>query len=504
MPKPAPPLLRHAMQLLREGRHQPAIDAFRRALAQHPGHADGWYNLAWLLKAQGHHDEALEAYAKALAHGVDAPEEVHLNRAVIYSDHLRRDDEAERELRAALALSPRYLPAWLNLGNLAEERGRREQAIECYAAVLDHAPADDARYRLEALARLAHLRPPADAGDPLLAQLRIAAVSGATGDDATRANLCFALGRALDRLGLHDQAFEAFARGNLHAGRTGPGYDPARTERAIDALVAAFPGATPPPAAPAQDAGRPAPLFICGMFRSGSTLVEQVLAAHPAVVPGGELDLLPRMAARQLAPFPAAMATLDAARAAALAAAYRTETARLFPHAAEAAYLTDKRPDNFLLVGLAKRLFPAAKIIHTVRHPLDNGLSIHMQHLDPRGFAYANDLRDTGHYYGQYRRLMAHWKRLYPDSIHDFDYDAFVRDPQATAEALLAFLDLPWDPRCLEFHRLDNTVKTASYWQVRRPLYAEASGRWRQYRRHLEPLAEALRTAGVDPDPRPV
>lgn len=240
------------------------------------------------------------------------------------------------------------------------------------------------------------------------------------------------------------------------------------------------------------------------MFRSGSTLVEQVLAAHPAVVPGGELDLLPRMAARQLAPFPAAMATLDAARAAALAAAYRTETARLFPHAAEAAYLTDKRPDNFLLVGLAKRLFPAAKIIHTVRHPLDNGLSIHMQHLDPRGFAYANDLRDTGHYYGQYRRLMAHWKRLYPDSIHDFDYDAFVRDPQATAEALLAFLDLPWDPRCLEFHRLDNTVKTASYWQVRRPLYAEASGRWRQYRRHLEPLAEALRAAGVDPDPGPV
>src|SRR5690606_100899 len=134
------------------------------------------------------------------------------------------------------------------------------------------------------------------------------------------------------------------------------------TQSFIAARALRFPGATPPPAAPAQDAGRPAPLFICGMFRSGSTLLEQVLAAHAPAVPRGELALPPRMAARPLAPSPAAMATLDAARAAGLAAAYRTEAARLCPHAAEAAYLTDTRPDKSLLVGLAKRLFPAAKI----------------------------------------------------------------------------------------------------------------------------------------------
>ncbi|WP_147652521.1 tetratricopeptide repeat-containing sulfotransferase family protein [Vulcaniibacterium gelatinicum] len=495
MDAPAELLQHQALALLRQGHHAEAIAAYRRLLAAHPGLADAWYNLGYLLKAEGRFDEALAAYGRALALGIAQPEEVHVNRAVIHADHLRRDAEAERELQAALALRPDYAPALLNLGNLHEERGERAQAIACYERLLARPPSDPRERDLgsEALARLAHLRPPSAQDDPLLTRLENAAAE-ATGEEV-RANLLFALGRAFDRLGLYDRAFDAFVRANRSARSLSSGYDLAIAQRRTDALIAAFatPAAMPADRTPLP----PEPLFVCGMFRSGSTLVEQALAAHPRITAGGELDFLPRLAAGPLAPFPASMAVPAPERDAALADAYRAHLLRLFPQATASAYVTDKRPDNFLLIGLIKRLFPRAKIVHTVRHPLDNGLSLFMQHLSPAVAAYANDLADIGHHYGEYRRLMAHWKTLYADSILDFDYDAFVRDPEPALRRLFDFLGLEWDPRCLDFHQLGNTVKTASYWQVRRPLYAEASGRWRHYARHLAPLREALARAGV-------
>jgi len=138
-------------------------------------------------------------------------------------------------------------------------------------------------------------------------------------------------------------------------------------------------------------------------------------------------------------------------------------------------------------VGLIKRLFPDAKIVNTVRDPLDNALSVYFLHLD-HGMAYALDLLDIGHYQRQQQRLMAHWKSLYPNDILDFDYDAFVARPRPPLERLLAFLDLDWDDGCLAFHRLDNAVKTASVWQVREALYQRSSGRARHYQRQLAPL----------------
>ncbi|MFZ5662307.1 MAG: sulfotransferase [Pseudomonadota bacterium] len=488
-------LQRQASALLRVGRHGEAIDVYRRLLVAHPHQADAWYNLGYLYKAQGRFDEALAAYQRALELGIAEPEEVHLNRAAILSDHLRQDAAAERELRAALALNPRYAPALLNLGNLHEERGERDAAIQCYERLLEQQASSERGHELasEALARLAHLRPASDRNDPMLAELERAALAAT--NDVLRANLLFALGRALDRIERYDEAFDAFSRANRSIGAS---YDPAAVERSTNALIAAF--STPAAQAPA-DVDFAQPLFICGMFRSGSTLLEQALGRHRCVTPGGELDILPRFVSGPLAPFPSTMETAEPERAARLANAYRTHLLRLFPQAAASTYVTDKRPDNFRLIGLIKRLFPQAKIIHTIRHPLDNGLSIFMQHLNPAVASYASDLRHIGHYYGQYRRLMAHWKTLYPDSILEFDYDAFVREPEPTLRQLLGRLGLTWDPGCLDFHRLGNTVKTASYWQVRRPLYGEASGRWRRYARHLTPLREALAHAAVELPP---
>lgn len=497
-------LFQQATSLHRQGRRREAIEILRQMLATRPESTEGWYELGYLLKAEGNYDDALVAYGQALARGVTRPEEVHLNRAVIYSDHLRRDEQAEQELEAALALAPGYVPALLNRGNLHEERGERDAALGCYDRILASASGTDTGYQdlcCEALARSAQLRPPTSVDDPLIRQLHEAATAAVRHGSVVRANLLFALGRAYDSLNEFDLAFDAYAKGNRCLLRqSGRPYDRARSSRLTDALIESFAAANPGECAAVPETGV-APLFICGMFRSGSTLIEQALAAHPRVTAGGELDYLLRLAASSLAPFPQSMATIDPHRDAAFADEYRAHLASLFPEGSAGSFITDKRPDNFLLIGLIKRLFPAAKIIHTTRHPIDNGLSIFMQHLDHRVAGYSSDLGDIGHYYGEYRRLMAHWKALYPESIFDFDYDAFVREPTPALQRLYGFLGLDWDDRYLEFHKLRNTVKTGSYWQVRRPLYGSASGRWRNYDAHLGALRQALRDAGVALDP---
>ncbi len=479
---------------LDRGRFKDAIRSYRRVLSIEPELADVWYNLGYALKSDGQFEAALEAYQRALDASVSDPQEVHLNRAVICSTHLNRHAAAEVELRAALDLQPDYQPALLNLGNLHEERGQRTAAADCYRKILDSNHGHDTRHRDEALARLCRLQPPASLDDPLLGQLSHAARH--CDDPPTRANLWFALGHACERLQCTDQAFDAFTQANASSRRGAPAYDRKMQERLVKAIMESFahrvPDRDPQPASPE-------PLFICGMFRSGSTLLEQALAGHPAIHAGGELEWMPRLVRNELAPFPYAMTDTTPRRMAGLARAYLNHLQKLFPDASGARFITDKRPDNFLLIGLIKWLFPRARIMHTVRHPLDTGLSIFMQHLEPRVTPYATALDDIGHYYVQYRRLMAHWKKLYPDDIHDVDYDALVRAPQEVLEAALGFAGLDWNRACLDFHRLGNTIKTASYWQVRQPLYRDASGRWKRYAGHLGPLKLELERAGMDP-----
>ncbi|MBI1405795.1 MAG: tetratricopeptide repeat protein [Caulobacter sp.] len=489
-------LLGEAAALRRAGRDREAEAAYERLLARHPDLPDSWYNLALLQRRAGRFDAALASYQQALDRRVSGPEEVHLNRGVIYADDLRRPDAAERELATALGLNPRYVPALLNLGNLHEDRGRKAAALEAYGRILalqpDHA---------EALARTAGLATVTGPDDPMIERLR-RAIARPDLAPPDRASLAFALGRLLDVAGAHDQAFEAYRQANAFSRAAAPrraGYDRAAQARLADSLIAAF----PPPADPAPNrtarAGAPRPIFICGMFRSGSTLAEQVLASHPKVTSGGELDLLPAMV-RRLSPWPAALSRLQDSDVSQMAEAYRQSLAALFPGADR---ITDKRPDNFLHVGLIKRLFPDARIVHTVRAPLDNALSVWFLHLD-QSMAYALDLEDIGHYLAQERRLMAHWKSLWPDDILTFDYDAFVRDPRPLTARLLSFCGLDWDEACLAFHRTDSNVRTASVWQVREPLYQRSSGRWRHYAPQLEPLRQWFRDQGLaDADPRP-
>ncbi len=479
--------MRAALSLDRQGRIADAIVAYQAVLQRWPMLGDCWYCLAVLQRKARLFPAALDSYRRAVEQGVKRPEEAHLNRAVIYSDDLRDAAAAERELRAALALHPTHVPALLNLANLHEDRGERDAALAAYRQILELHPESP-----QALARYANMSAIASREDPLIAQLQ-QALAAPRVTIAERANLGFALGRALDACADYAAAFEAYVAANRDSRASAEppagSYDAAGEEAFVDRLIRAFPA---PVEAAARDVPVGArPIFILGMFRSGSTLLEQLLAGHPRITAGGEIDVLPYLAQTAFAPFPEAVAAASATKLAAVAAQYVQTLARLFPGAER---ITDKRPDNLLYIGLIKSLFPDAKIVHTLRDPLDNCLSIYFLHLH-QGMSYALDLMDTGHHYLQYRRLMKHWKALYPLDIIDVSYDMLVRQPRETMEALLNSLSLDWDDRCSTVPAGGRSIKTASVWQAREPLYLRSSGRSRHYLRHLEQL-QAYLSAG--------
>lgn len=489
MPQPPSPQALQAQirQLEMTGRHAEAADAYRQLLSLRPSWPDGWYNLGQALWRARRFEQALDAYQQALDGGISRPEEAHLNRSVLLAQHLGRLDAARHEMALALHRNPGYVPAWLNLGNLCEQTGDRDAADEAYERALGIAPGNAL-----ALSRLCAVRRCKNTQDPLIGRLQ-EALAQPVRSAAERADLGFALGKALDDAGAYDDAFAAYAAANQasrQAAGAGLRYDAAAHERHVQRLIDTFVQAPEDPGGSAS-----APIFICGLFRSGSTLVERVLAAHPRVTAGGELDLLPALASGHLAPGAAWPVLQDAAGLQHLAAAYRQAVAQRFP---AADVLTDKRPDNFLHIGLIKAMFPQARIVLTRRQPLDNGLSMYFLHLG-RSMPYAMDLADLGHWIGQHDRLCAHWSRLYGDSIHTLDYDRFVRDPEPEARRLLDFCKLTWDPAVLDFHQAGGAVQTASLWQVRQPLYRHASGRWQNYARHLGPLQRALGLAGNAP-----
>ena len=480
---PPAQLIGAAVALQRAGRVAEAIGAYEHILARWPRLPDCWYNLGVLLRQARHFDAALAAYQKALELGISQPEEVHLNRGVIYADHLVRHDAAERELKLAMACNPRYIPALLNFANLCEDLGRRDEAQQGLESVLALEPT-----RFEALARLAQLQPAGRDNATIIQRLRTA-LADPRANSADRAALGFALGRLLDAAADYPAAFAAYSAANRDSRASAPPpgvrYDHRAAERYVDEVIA---HSAAIPLGTARTQGAPQPIFICGMFRSGSTLTEQLITRHAGVAAGGELDLLNHLVATEFGAFPAALAELPAGRLESMATRYRAELAQRFGHAK---YVTDKRPDNYVYIGLIKALFPTARIVHTTRAPLDNCLSIFFLHLD-HSMRYALELADIGHHYRQYRRLMAHWKGLYPDDIYDFDYDEFVRDPAPCAARLFDFLGLTWREEFLAPPGARTAIKTASVWQVREPIYQHSSGRARHYAAQLAELRTAL------------
>ncbi|MCP5128247.1 MAG: sulfotransferase [Pseudomonadales bacterium] len=467
---------RLATLLAKRGRGAEAITWYRKLLAARPALNNSRYNLARLLKSEGLMQEALQEYRNCLTRKIDCPEEVLSNISIVHTN-LHQHEEARQALEAALQHNPDYIPALYNLALLQEEEGDWPAARAAYERILGLEPMHPG-----ALAHLANGEKIADPAHPVIGQLQAALGRDKLAPEA-REDMLYALGKALDDCQQFDSGFDYYQQANEISRKRCGAYNRDEHERLVDKLISHCDQQWVESIEPVSDA----PLvFISGMFRSGTTLLEQVLAAHPALGAGGEIDFFQRA----VTPFPAGLVTANTAQLRSIGRDYVDYLTRHFPAQAR---VTNKRPDNLLCLGLFRALFPNARVINTVRDPLDNCISVFFQPLEAEQ-AYANDLLDTGHYYLQCQRLAAHWQSLLGDSMIELSYESLVEMPQSSIGRALEFLQLEWHEGCLTFHEATNRVRTASVHQVRRPLYSSSIGRWKNYANQLATLDTYLRT----------
>ena len=538
---------------LDRGALEEAESSFRQALKLAPDHVSARLNLAVVLHRGGRLDEAEEILHTVAREQPDLAE-VHANLALLYREQgmlaeaeaaahravaLRPDAASDHfvlaeiatargkpglaieSYRRCVALDPHLVNAWLRLGATLIARAEVAAGVDAAHRVLaldpDNAPAlvllahassiagdrDEAEgYCLRALelspdlplawSMLAHLRRFGETDRETIARVESIPERRALGEE-DRCHLHFALGRMHHDSGHYDRAFAHYERANrIHRRRRE--FSLEEWVQRIDAIIETFDAEF---FARTRGFGDPdpQPVFVFGMPRSGTSLVEQILSCHPEVHGAGELNAMPECSRRLGAA--AGSGPQDYPRAAGRAG---PEVVRriadlylemLRRDGIGGRRITDKLPGNYSYLGLIALLLPGARLVHCRRHPLDVCLSNYMQHYGD-GHVYSYDLRELGLVYRQYERVMRHWREVLPIEIHEVVYEEVVGDQERQSRELLAFCGLEWDPACLEFHRGERAVATASQWQVRLPLYRTAIERWRRYDAHLGELRLAL------------
>jgi len=438
------------------------LRAYQKYLKYQPESANAAFNYAYNLAKEGQFASAISQYERALEIGIDRPEEVHLNIANIYMDHLHEHNEASAQLEKALVRNPAYSGAYYNLGNLSEQEGDRRKARTYFEKCLQADPANES-----ALARLADTQKFAEKDDPLLGRL------SATAENSENSDVHLALGKAYEQLGEFGLAWQHFTKGNRLDERIMPAYNAKQTEVGFSRIMTQcsrswldqFEGSSAEP------------VFICGMFRTGSTLLEQMLAAHPRFVAGGESEFFPRLIAKEFPDYPQGLADVMPDELRLWQQQHLEQTSALFGASSR---LTDKRPDNFLYIGLIKAVLPSAKFIVTERDWRDVATSIYSVRLGASQ-PYATSLENIRHYIDLQTELIKHWETVLGSDLMRISYEDLVLQPKRALTGLLGWLGEDWDERCLSFHELKNSVKTASVWQVREPLHAKSISRWKNY-----------------------
>ncbi len=467
-----------AVQAHRGGDLAGAERLYRQALAGGNGGFEAWHNLGHVLVQLDRPGEAMRCLNQALLLNPDAPATHNMLGEALR--RLDRGEQAAAHYRQALALKPGYAQARHDLGRLLLGLGQVEAAQAEIAAALALSPRRGEYHRSFAEAHRF------TEGDPALAAMEALSDEGAALPLVDRIGLSFALGKAYDDLGRRQAAFERYKAGCALVRAHQP-YDEAQS-LGMHRQMAQLCTAELMAARAGQGYGGAAPIFILGMPRSGSTLVEQVLSRHPAITAGGELAAFRDAASARLG-HPSKVSELDAAGLADLGRAYVRTVAARRPGAVR---VTDKMPGNFLLLGLIRLALPQARFIHTVRDPVDTCLSCFTTVFDG-GHAYSYDLGELGRYHRSYQRLMDHWRTVLPPGVMiDVAYEDVVGDMEGQSRRILAHCGLDWDPACLDFSRPGGGVWTASAGQVRQPLYRSSVGRWRPSEAVLRPLLDAL------------
>ena len=521
-----------------------AIDLYRRLLRRHPAIPIAQNSLGNLLQERGEWQEAVACYEAAVTHD---PRYVsayfNLGRALLHMNDLVR---AEYCLRQAAALAPgdaqiraRHARALVELGRQEEAMaetlrsveldpdssvirndagvvhstiGDFDAARECYRAALALDPGN-----AKAALNLAKSKRFTAEHDEDADRIRAAAAHGAT-DKGTQRDLHLALGKIHDDRGEWESAFTHYEQANRPF--TTAALKEVETSLALmDRMRAVF-DALWFAARSSVAASDPTPVFVVGMPRSGTSLVEQCLAAHPQVYGAGELSAILRLATEAAAragaeadplragvasmkavmragaetSYPGCLRALEDAQIAALGERYLDHLRALAP---EAARVTDKLPGNYLHLGFIATILPGARIIHCRRNPLDNAISLYFTDF-MAGHEYSNDLYAIGRQIRGMRALMAHWEAVLGARLLTLDYEALTADPEPFVREMVAHLGLEWNDACLSPHEVARTVRTASAWQVRQPVYRRSAGRARHYERFLDRLREGLGESAPD------
>ncbi|MBT4160703.1 MAG: tetratricopeptide repeat protein [Gammaproteobacteria bacterium] len=431
------------------GRLSDAEVIYRKILEDQPVQPDAIHLLGLVRAEQGRDDEAVSLMEKALSIFPQAAH-FHHNIAGIYR-RMGRLDEAESQFRQAIDLKPDYGEAYQGLAEMVK-----------FAA-----------------------------GDPLIT--RIGEQLARDGlEDVLSSYFHFAAGKILDDVGEYGQAFRHFSEGNRLTHRN---FDTAEFRRLVKDVLYVFSRELAQRTA-GSGIDSDIPVFIVGMPRSGTTLIEQILASHSRVFGAGELNdmkLIAATAARVSVfkqTYPNCIPGLRKKDYQGLSQEYLN---RLTAIAADptVSRIIDKHPLNFQFVGLIYSLFPKARIIHTIRNPLDTCLSCFFQNFT-KGQDYSFDLKTLAYFYNDYRRLMEHWETVYPGRMYSVRYEDVIADQQTETEKLLEFLGLEFEEACMEFHKTDRKVSTASFLQVRKPLYQTSQKRWMNYRDELQELATII------------
>ncbi|UCC13585.1 MAG: sulfotransferase [Gammaproteobacteria bacterium] len=461
------------------GNYQAAIGIFRRLTRMRPRDPATHTSLGASCQMLGDLLTARICYEKAVELGPEFAD-AHSNLGSVYQG-LRRSDLADASFRRALKIDPGHDHA---LAGLAASLDRRGQYQEAYDLLSGRLETGNIELTITAAQILRHMGRSQDASAILEQSFTRSDLNA-----GARQRLDFNLADAYDDLGQYEEAFTHYRAGNAAK--------PVRFDRReychdVERLLQVF-SAEGWSALPRIENPSERLVFVLGMPRSGTSLVEQILACHSRVAGAGELTDLAE-AAIELgrstgARFPDSMLTTTTEK---LERAADKFLKRLDSVSKSAVRVVDKTPANHLFVGFIQNLFPNARIVHCVRHPLDTALSNYFQDFAGQGIPFSYDLSDIALYYNEYLRVMAHWRQHSSLRIHEIVYEELVADQEQATRALLAFLDLEWDPACLNFHESDRAVATASHAQVRKPIYQKSVGRYRHYEAHLAPLIDAI------------
>lgn len=471
-----------AMRMLAElagriGRYRDSENLLRRALELAPGFTAARANLALVIYRQNRPVEALEQLDLLTEQDPDSL--VHANLHAATLGRLGEFEDALAIYERVLEQMPNQPKVWMSAAHMLKTVGKQEQSIAAYRKAIEIRP--DLGEVWWSLANLKTFR---------FSDQDVAAMEAALADRTIAAedryHLDFALGKAFEDRGDVAASFAHYAKGN-ELRRQGLDYDPDDITRFVDQVIAL---ATPELFAARAGQGCDAadPIFVVGMPRAGSTLVEQILSSHSAIEGTSELPDIPALARRDKS-YPHSLVTLAGADLAALGEEYLRRTR--IQRKTDRPLFIDKLPNNWVHTVFIMLALPNAKIIDARRHPLGCCFSNFKQHF-AHGQAFSYSLSDMGRYYSDYVRLMDHIDRVQPGRVHRVIYEAMVDDTEAQVRSLLDFVGVPFEDGCLSFYNTERAVRTASSEQVRQPIFRDGTEAWKPFSPYLDPLREAL------------